>query len=208
MNKKLKLFALSAVLFSGAAQAVVVDFEGGNASPYFATDNLEVVYIDTTDTSSAPAGSGYANVAAYTSGSWVATNRNQYTPATFTYIGDVFTLNSLVISAAWGSDNVTFTGYKDGQQLFTSGEIGISLAATEVTFGWEGIDQFAITLGSRDDYVPDPVLFAGGNNGQFWALGSMTVNQPVPEPETYAMLLAGLAIGGAVARRRRETGRV
>jgi len=206
MNKKLKLFALSAVLFSGAAQAVVLDFEGGNASPYFTTDNMEVRYVDTTNV---PAGSGYANVAAYTSNAWLATNRNQASPVTFNYTGDAFTLNSLVISEAWGSGNVTFTGYKGGQQLFTSGEIGISLAPTEVTFNWEGIDQFTITLGSRDAYVPDPDLFASGaGNGQFWALGSMTVNQPVPEPEVYAMLLAGLAIVGAVARRRREIGRV
>ena len=39
--------------------------------------------------------------------------------------------------------------------------------------------------------------------------GSMTfalVNSPVPEPETYAMLLAGLGLMGAVARRRKLKG--
>lgn len=34
-------------------------------------------------------------------------------------------------------------------------------------------------------------------------LGSFAVTAPVPEPETYAMMLAGLAMVGSVARRRR-----
>jgi hypothetical protein len=32
----------------------------------------------------------------------------------------------------------------------------------------------------------------------------MTVSVPIPEPETYAMLLAGLGLLGVVARRRKQ----
>jgi len=41
------------------------------------------------------------------------------------------------------------------------------------------------------------------NNGQF-ALDNIRVTAPVPEPETYALMMAGLAAMAAVARRRRR----
>jgi len=41
------------------------------------------------------------------------------------------------------------------------------------------------------------------NNGQF-ALDNIRVTAPVPEPETYALMMAGLAALAAVARRRRR----
>lgn len=37
------------------------------------------------------------------------------------------------------------------------------------------------------------------------AAGTITFMNPVPEPETYAMLLAGLGLMGAIARRRRKS---
>ena len=66
------------------------------------------------------------------------------------------------------------------------------------------------------EYVPNPNfawLFGAYDgaqtalhqDGQYYALAvrSGDVMAPVPEPETYAMLLAGLGVIGAVARRRR-----
>ena len=48
------------------------------------------------------------------------------------------------------------------------------------------------------------VLFAGGDVGNgHGSLLSQTV--PIPEPETYAMMLAGLGLLGFVARRRRQS---
>ena len=41
------------------------------------------------------------------------------------------------------------------------------------------------------------------NNGQF-ALDNIRVTAPVPEPETYALMMAGIAALAAVARRRRR----
>ena len=35
-----------------------------------------------------------------------------------------------------------------------------------------------------------------------WGISSATITTAVPEPETYAMLLAGLGLMGAVVRRR------
>ncbi|MDD5481180.1 FxDxF family PEP-CTERM protein, partial [Rhodoferax sp.] len=60
--------------------------------------------------------------------------------------------------------------------------------------------QFALTHTGQDLYL----RYTGDDdkNSQFY-LSSMTV-AAVPEPETYAMLLAGLGMLGAVARRRKQ----
>lgn len=44
----------------------------------------------------------------------------------------------------------------------------------------------------------------GDQPGVGFGVYDMTVSVPIPEPETYAMLLAGLGLLGVVARRRRE----
>ena len=43
---------------------------------------------------------------------------------------------------------------------------------------------------------------AYGNTGFVWAVAAGDVLNPVPEPETYALMLAGLGLLGAVARRK------
>jgi phage terminase large subunit-like protein len=42
-----------------------------------------------------------------------------------------------------------------------------------------------------------------GNQFHAWAVRSGDVAAPIPEPETYAMLLAGLGLLGFMARRKR-----
>ncbi|MFT3953707.1 MAG: PEP-CTERM sorting domain-containing protein [Piscinibacter sp.] len=48
--------------------------------------------------------------------------------------------------------------------------------------------------------------FSNGGSESFVNGGTTPIASPAPEPETYAMMLAGLAIVGGIARRRKQQG--
>jgi hypothetical protein len=58
----------------------------------------------------------------------------------------------------------------------------------------------SLAAGSYDLRI-DGTAAAGG--GSYWGAVTLTT-APIPEPETYAMMLAGLGLMGFVARRRRQ----
>ena len=73
-------------------------------------------------------------------------------------------------------------------------------------------NQAALTFRVVAAFAPETSAYAASNTGAnygtsgTWRFDMVTVSgnvAPVPEPETYAMLLAGLAVLGGVARRRR-----
>jgi len=157
---------------------------------------------------------GYRSVREAT-GSLAAAGNHPYNPlmeGTFaSSSGEFFSLDSLWLAGAWGSMTLSITGYANGAVINTAA-IYVDMAAQEYFFsGFEGIDSFSITVG--DDFEPDPSFygFSGMQHpnpflemaSSTWALGGITITTAVPEPETYAMLLAGLGVVGAIARRRR-----
>jgi hypothetical protein len=82
-----------------------------------------------------------------------------------------------------------------------SGEMlpDLSLPATISPVLEPGQSSFDIRVWDADRNI---IYFAGGGLSYFSATPPITT--PIPEPETYAMLLAGLALLGFEARRRRH----
>jgi hypothetical protein len=97
-----------------------------------------------------------------------------------TGLNNVFVIGGAVASRDGNANDFMFVGYKNGQwqNIFYSNAIHTS--------GNTGYKY----------HVPD-VSVGERTVATHWTLS------PVPEPETYAMLLAGLGVMGAVARRRK-----
>jgi len=195
--KRLAQFALPALFFivTSVAQAAQqsVDF-GRYGSSFFTTDPWDVYYIDTTDPDYYDG--GFKSVADLTSNQWIATNYFESPLSVFTSSVGTFNLDGLWLAGAWGSQTLTITGYLNGTQLYET-TVDVTTTAYQFSFDFQGIDSFSIA--SSGLYVQDPSLSKIGSN---WVLGAVEVTA-VPEPEAYAMLLAGLALVGAMARRRR-----
>ncbi|MEP7099924.1 MAG: FxDxF family PEP-CTERM protein [Burkholderiales bacterium] len=116
---------------------------------------------------------------------------------TFTLTGSSFLTTGSVDSSAIGGQDIDFTSI-----LIMQG------ASTVATFANSGTD-------AQEHYTLGQTLLAAGNYSLVitglqspaaasYAGNLAVVAAPVPEPETYALLLAGLGVLGFVARRRRR----
>jgi len=147
-----------------------------------------------------------------------------WTSSNVDFTGGVATLNA-------GGDSLsqTFAGLASGTLLdfsFLYDKIGVanggylsynlifstdgfinstSLIAGPLSFNHTQGDDFIahndLVLASSGDVR---VTFAGGNSTRSYSIDNvvLTATAPVPEPETYAMMLAGLGAVGFMARRR------
>ena len=120
-----------------------------------------------------------------------------YTSSVFSYIG--------------GSQTLQFSGINtnlpvdDYIAFITVADLGnpasnVFMAGSYDDGGLGGGFTFANTNGV------DPLVLGGWNSVGDWSPSNMQFSATmVPEPETYAMLLAGLGLLGFMARRRRES---
>ena len=105
------------------------------------------------------------------------------------HVGDDF----YSLSFAIGSVIETHILHAGDQFLFPTGGVGaFSVRGIELSAGLDPTDSTAFITG---------LTFV--NAGNF--TGTMTpVTEAIPEPETYAMMLAGLGLLGLAARRRKQ----
>jgi hypothetical protein len=96
------------------------------------------------------------------------------------------------------SSNIDFTGATLNGAAFTLGGGGLGY-----NYGFTGLIPTAGSLIVKVWGIAAPGLSTGSAISASYG-GSMAVS-PVPEPETYAMMLAGLGLVGFMARRRRKT---
>jgi hypothetical protein len=203
MNKKIIFFGLAgllASLLSTSAHAVAsMSFSGGVNSPVVFTLNQSVQYtITTTPTEPAP-GFAFQGVADLFSASFADVS------GTMTYSvnsGSPLTLNRVnsVSSGSAGGDLSASDLYFFGPN--TQDPVGWLQAGDVVTL-WSGqlttTQDFTLTLPLNGEFS----TFMFEDRGVTISTDGVSVSA-IPEPETYALMLAGLAMVGVAAKRRRK----
>ena len=152
-----------------------------------------------TTRNNAPVGNGYTN--ALVSASYVATNGGA-APVSFEALTDdaLFNFNSVYLGAAWYNGlQVAVTGYRDGQVVYNTVTGPLAYTATQLAFNWVNVDK--VSFASIDG--TGTVIDNWSTYNHAFVMDDLNIT-PVPEPTTVSMLLAGLGLVGAVARRRRQ----
>ncbi len=119
---------------------------------------------------------------------------------------DIFTFTTSSTVPVEGS----FVGVSGKNDLMVSYSFGVGAGPTS---GSVYTPLTLVTLNSLDEFGYSQTVSGLQAGTKYWlnlkgtgseAMYSVTL-APVPEPETYAMLLAGLGLIGAIARRRKTT---
>jgi hypothetical protein len=116
-------------------------------------------------------------------------------PATMTFAGAGLDY----ISFLWGSpdmfNSLTVNSTGSAPQVFTAAGMGFLVTNGDQSFNQSV--QFTALAGAKITSL----VFSSTDNAFETANYSIT---PIPEPETYALMMAGLGVMGFVARRRRK----
>jgi uncharacterized protein YjiK len=113
-----------------------------------------------------------------------------------TDLADVYALSNITGYAGAASNNLLVLGLNQGiKEVTRTGTVVSQMSVPNSGVAIEGM-----TMDDRG------FLYLVGDNGDFGssqAASSLFVYAPIPEPAEYGMLLAGLGLIGAIARRRR-----
>ena len=193
MNFKKLIAATAMALSSFSAQATLIDFEStGTPGTYnalnYAIDGF--VFNHTLDNIHIGAGAPWAATGPAHSGSFAALNNYSGAGEITKAGGGTFSFESLWMRSWYNSQAIgTISGWLNGVQVGSVSGLRTS-SWTQLTGNFANIDTLRVDLGNH--FLIDDI-----------SLNSANVS-PVPEPETYAMLLAGLGLMGGMARRRKQ----
>lgn len=193
MNFKKFIAATAMVLASISAQATLIDFESTGTPGNYNALNYEIdgfVFNNTLDNIDISAGAPWAGHGPAYSGSFAALNNYGGAGEITKAGGGTFSFESLWLKS-WYNNVATGTisGWLNGAQVGSVSGVR-NTSWTQFTGNFASIDKLRIDFGNY--FLMDDI-----------SLNSANVS-PVPEPETYAMLLVGLGLMGGMARRRKQ----
>lgn len=142
-------------------------------------------------------GSGNPGIAAANTGNFFSANNFSGTNQAGVTGGNVATSGTAFLNSTLGSTFGAGGGYANMPYLTTGSQNFIQFARQQSN---AVVYQLGLATGI-DTPATDPATFTFDA-----AAGTLTYAMPVPEPEQYAMLLAGLAAIGFVVRRRQSRG--
>jgi hypothetical protein len=178
-----------ACLVSGASAANLVtngDFETGTFAGWVNAGNTTYSSVDNV---------GGANGFVWSDGA-VGTTMSTITQTIATEVGTAYTLSFDVLGT--GTPNKLKVWFGDDLVPFAQTNFNLPTWTHFVITGLVADSTSSVlTFGSRNDpsyNFIDNISLTDGS----------VVTAPVPEPETYAMLLAGLGLIGTIARRRQQ----
>lgn len=108
------------------------------------------------------------------------------------------------------ADSGSFSGITGAVNFSGFNIQGLTVTLTDASFAVIGSDSNpsdGFTFGglTAGSYALSVLGFADGSSGGFYAGGFIAETAPVPEPETYALMLAGLGMVIFMAARRRQS---
>ncbi len=199
MNFTKTLLASAALLASLGANAAVTSSLGGSTSNFLSLSSTSLdgvgtivggkVYNSDMTFASLPEGTTIYE------GKFLAAGILAGEPATI-----AFTAPVSYISFLWGSPDIenllTVTTSSGSAQNFSAS--GLNFAVTDGTQSFSQYVQFKADAGS----TITSLTFANVPARDAFEVANFSVTAPVPEPETYALMFAGLGVMGFVMRRR------
>lgn len=167
---------------------------------------LLVVLSATAALSFAPHASAYENLTSWTSGIEITEDPSSATisgtSATLTGNAWISASVSNVISFKWQFETIDYLPFNDYAYLtLSSGTTTLSNVATVGDSGSSGWSTYSFATP-----YSGAITFGVANYDDLGMNSTLSISNvtAVPEPETYAMLLAGLGIMSAVMRRRKN----
>jgi hypothetical protein len=196
-SKMLKASIAAALLCAASAQATTLDFDAATVTSQMSFSNFYAGYADTsytedgfTFTSTGPGPDRVvASALSYNNGSY-SLGETLLGTTTLTANSGLFSITSLNLARLplFFNTTVTFTGTKADTSTVTK-----SFTFTNNNWG-------TLTFGANFTNLASLKWSQGLT---VYAVDNLNVTA-VPEPETYAMMLAGLGLVGLAARRRKQ----